>query len=79
MRKVLKRKGDRDERLLAQGVYLPILAGSREKTIRCEGECVLAFPERRETSDYITRYCASFDYVRCSIAAAKLRYYERTE
>lgn len=47
--------------------------------IRCEGECVLAFPERRETSDYITRYCASFDYVRCSIAAAKLRYYERTE
>nr|DAT92278.1 MAG TPA: hypothetical protein [Caudoviricetes sp.] len=31
MRKVLERKGDRDERLLAQGVYLPILAGSREK------------------------------------------------
>nr|DAG21949.1 MAG TPA: hypothetical protein [Caudoviricetes sp.] len=26
MRKVLRRKGDRDERLLAQGVYLPILA-----------------------------------------------------
>nr|DAG73233.1 MAG TPA: hypothetical protein [Caudoviricetes sp.] len=31
MRKVLKRKGDRDERLLAPGVYLPILAGSWEK------------------------------------------------
>ena len=57
----------------------PFWQAAGKKTIRCEGECVLAFPERRETSDYIARYCASFDYVRCSIAAAKLRYYERTE
>lgn len=74
-----------DERVIGTSDYwhreyiCPFWQAAGKKTIRCEGECVLAFPERRETSDYITRYCASFDYVRCSIAAAKLRYYERTE
>ena len=33
----------------------PFWQAAGKKTIRCEGECVLAFPERRETSDYITR------------------------
>lgn len=57
----------------------PFWEGSESKKIRCEGGCRLLFPESAETADYIGRYCASFDYARCTLAAAKLRYYDRTE
>lgn len=57
----------------------PFLEGTGEKQVRCEGGCCLRFPENAETADYIGRYCASFDYTQCSLAAAKIRYYDRTE
>lgn len=57
----------------------PFWQSAGKKTIRCEGDCVIVFPERAETADYIGRYCASFDYPQCSIAGAKIRHYEKTE
>lgn len=41
----------------------PFWQAAGKKSIRCEGECVIVFPERRETAEYIARYCASFDYL----------------
>ena len=57
----------------------PFWQAAGKKSIRCEGECVIVLPERRETAEYIARYCASFDYPNCSIAGAKIRHYEKTE
>lgn len=49
-----------------------------EKTkVHCEGGR-MSFKDRESAKEYIDRYCAG-DWRRCTVAAALLRYYERTE
>ena len=55
----------------------PFWEAAGKRTIRCEDGCVLCFPESRDTADYIGRYCASYEYGKCSIAEAKTRYFDR--
>lgn len=55
----------------------PFWLAAGKKSIRCEGECVITFSEKGETREYIDRYCASFDYGKCTIAMAKNRHYDQ--
>lgn len=55
----------------------PFWEAAGKKTIKCEDGCMLCFRESCDTEEYISRYCASYDYRKCSIAAAKLRYFDR--
>ena len=75
-----------DERVIETSDYwhreyiCPFWQAAGKKTIRCEGECVLAFPERRETNLLLQLLHGLISRFPChGIAAAKLRYYERTE
>ena len=50
---------------------------AKELQLSCEGAC-LRFYRAEAREAYIDRYCAG-DWRRCTVAAALLRYYERTE
>ena len=57
----------------------PFFSWDERQAVHCESGRVI-FPDREAAGAYIDRYCASPDGWRaCSMAAALLDYYERTE
>lgn len=58
----------------------PFFKWDERRKVHCEGGCCASFPDRKTAQEYATRYCASVDGWRaCTMAAALLRYYERTD
>ena len=43
----------------------PFWEAAGKKTIKCEDGCMLCFRESCDTAEYISRYCASYDYRKC--------------
>ena len=46
--------------------------------IRCEGG-LLCFTKKCVTDEYIKEFCGSYDYKKCSMAAALDKYYENAK
>lgn len=58
----------------------PFLKWDEKRKVHCEGGCCVSFPDRKAYAEYTTRYCASLQgWKDCTIAAALLEYYERTD
>ena len=77
MSKVLRRRRRSKSDYWHRAYICPFWAAAGKKTIKCEDGCMLCFRESCDTAEYISRYCASYDYRKCSVAAAKLRYFDR--
>ena len=48
--------------------------------VGCEGKCSIGFPDKEAAREYMDKHCASIDgWHKCTIAAARERYYERKD
>lgn len=47
--------------------------------VHCEGGTRIVFPARTEAREYTARYCNSYEWAHCTVAASLTRYYERTD
>ena len=47
--------------------------------VGCEGGSCVRLPARAEAAAYVREYCASYDWQRCSIAAALVERYQKEE
>ena len=74
------------ERMLGAYAYkCPFFTGDQQARdgstfwVRCEGGSCVRLPTRADAAAYVREYCASYDWQRCSIAAALVERYKKEE
>lgn len=56
----------------------PFFVDGDKQVIKCEGGCIITFPDARASHDFFAEYCQQISgWEHCSIAANKQRYYDR--
>ncbi len=64
---------------IAQRTWVcPFYKFSEGLCVHCEGGGRAVFPDLAAEEEYVGQYCGSYGWERCSLAANRVRYYERT-